>query len=92
VRTAKQIEVRRQRAEAANAMLSWMKSQDLAKGTSVIREIVEPYQPQSNLDTYHCWLAFDILRETDRITITRGGGFEVKSLEPVICLENGSIK
>ncbi len=92
MRTEKQIEKRRHRTQCANLLLSWMQSNQLNKGTSVIKQIIEPFQREKDLKPYECWRAFEILKEAGRIKTVSGGGFTVNDFDAVTFHEDGSIK
>jgi hypothetical protein len=92
MRTKKQIEKKRERTQWANIMLSWMQRNLPDHGSSVMKQIIEPYHAEKGLELFECWRAFNILKETGRVKTFSGGRFHVEEFDAVTFLEDGSIK
>ena len=92
MRTKYQMQVRQARVNNANALLTWLEKNWGLSGKKVMEEIIDPFFEDTGLERFEVWRAWGILKKTGRCTDRSGWKWELLSKEPVMMLEDGSVK
>jgi hypothetical protein len=92
MRNRAQLELRQKRVTIANELLNWLCTKKKLPHEKVHAEIILPFSEATPYDEFEVWKAWDILKQTNRVTSFSCWQWEILSSKHVKMLENGNLE